>query len=73
MAKILTGTVVSAKMRKTVVVAVRRYVKHPKYKKYLVRTKKYLAHNEDGRCHEGDRVSIRETRPLSRHKSFEVI
>lgn len=71
--KILKGKVVSAKMAKTVVVAVSRYVKHPKYKKYLVRTKRYLVHDETGKHREGDAVEIRETRPRSRHKSFEVV
>lgn len=68
--KTFQGTVVSAKMQKTVVVAVKRYAKHPKYKKYLLRTKRFLAHDESGGLKEGEAVTIRETRPLSRHKSF---
>lgn len=71
--KVFKGVVVSAKMQKTVVVAVTNYVKHPKYQKYFMRTKRYLAHDEQGKCREGDQVEIRETRPLSKHKSFEVI
>ncbi|MBI2100243.1 MAG: 30S ribosomal protein S17 [Candidatus Vogelbacteria bacterium] len=69
--KILSGVVVSDKMQKTVVVEVKRFVKHPKYGKYLSRSKKYLAHDEKG--HKvGDKVEIQETRPMSKHKSFIV-
>lgn len=73
MKKILTGKVVSDKMQKTVVVEVNRYVKHPKYKKYLTHTKRYKAHDENNQFKVGDQVSIRETRPLSKDKHFEVI
>lgn len=73
MKKILTGTVVSDKMQKTVVVEVSRYVKHPKYKKYVTSTKRYKAHDENNQFKVGDKVSIRETRPLSKDKNFEVI
>ncbi len=69
----LKGTVVSAKMAKTVVVEVTRLVKHPLYGKYLRRSKRYLAHDETGRFKEGDQVTIQSTRPLSRHKSFVVV
>jgi small subunit ribosomal protein S17 len=71
--KVLKGVVVSAKMQKTIVVAVSRYVKHPKYKKYLTRTKRYLVYDEQGTHKEGETVEIRETRPMSKNKSFEVI
>lgn len=71
--RILEGIVVSAKMNKTVVVAVKRLVKHPRYGKQIVRTKKYLVHDEASRAKEGDRVRIAETRPLSRRKSFTLI
>ena len=71
--KVLTGTVVSAKMQKTVVVAVKRYVKHPKYQKYVSRTKRYLVHDESGTHQVGAVVTIRETRPMSKHKSFIVV
>lgn len=70
--KILEGTVVSDKMEKTVVVAVKRFVKHPKYGKYMTRTKKYKAHNEVG-AKMGDKVRIQETRPISKDKHFKVI
>ena len=71
--KTLNGVVVSTKMKKTVVVEVERRVKHPVYGKYLRRHKRYLAHDEAGQCREGDKVEIKETRPISRHKSFAVI
>jgi small subunit ribosomal protein S17 len=71
--RILQGVVVSDKMQKTVVVEVKRYVKHPKYKKYITRSKRYKAHDETNRFKVGDAVSIRETRPISKDKHFEVI
>jgi len=71
--RILSGIVVSTKMKKTVGVEVERQIKHPIYGKYLRRHKRYLAHDETGECQLGDRVKIRETRPLSRQKSFIVI
>jgi small subunit ribosomal protein S17 len=71
--KILRGTVVSDKMTDTAVVAVSRYVKHPKYKKYMKITKKYHAHNPGNRAKEGEIVSIRSCRPLSKTKSFEIM
>lgn len=71
--KTLRGTVVSAKMQDTVVVAVNRYVKHPKYKKYMKITKRYHAHNPGNTAKEGDTVTIRSCRPLSKLKHFEVV
>jgi small subunit ribosomal protein S17 len=68
----LTGTVVSNKMDKTVVVAVERLIRHPVYQKYIHRQTKYLAHDEGNQCRIGDRVLIKETRPLSRLKRFAV-
>jgi small subunit ribosomal protein S17 len=70
--KVLTGTVVKAAMKDTVVVSVMRYVKHPKYQKYLRRSKKYLVHDEGNKTKVGDKVEIRETRPISKHKHFMV-
>ncbi len=67
------GVVVSDKMQKTVVVAVENRTSHPKYGKIVVKTKRYKAHDEENKCREGDRVRIRETRPLSRTKRWEVI
>jgi small subunit ribosomal protein S17 len=66
------GLVVSNKMDKTVVVAVENRTSHPKYGKIVVRTKRYKVHDEENACQEGDRVRIRETRPLSRTKRWVV-
>ena len=71
--KTLSGTVVSDKMMKTVVVSVKRFVKHPKYGKFLQRTKKYKAHDEEGKAKMGDIVTIEECRPLSKDKRFRVV
>jgi small subunit ribosomal protein S17 len=71
--KTLRGTVVSDKMTETAVVLVSRYVKHPKYKKYIKRSKKYHAHNAGNRAKEGDTVTIRSCRPMSKTKSFEIV
>lgn len=67
------GLVVSDKMDKTVVVAVENRAPHPKYGKIIVRTKRYKAHDENNECRAGDRVRIRETRPLSRTKRWMVV
>lgn len=67
------GTVVSAKMQGTATVAVERYVQHPKYKKFIRRTKKYLVHNPQNTVVEGDVVTIQEVRPLSKRKHFAII
>lgn len=71
--KTLRGVVVSDKMQNTAVVAVTRYVQHPKYRKYYKKTKKYHVHNEGNRAKEGDMVTIRSCRPLSKTKSFEIV
>ncbi len=71
--KILKGVVVSDKMDKTVVVAVTRFVKHPKYQKYLKVTKKFKAHDETNSAHVGDTVSLKQTRPLSKDKHFAIV
>ncbi len=68
----LKGIVVSDKMQKTVVVAVSRLIKHPKYKKYYKVTKRYKAHDDKGECRTGDKVMIQETRPLSKEKRWVV-
>ncbi|MFA7504387.1 MAG: 30S ribosomal protein S17 [Burkholderiaceae bacterium] len=67
----LAGRVVSNKMQRTVTVLVERRVKHPIYGKYMVRSKKYHAHIEES-CNEGDTVEIRESRPISKTKSWVV-
>ena len=71
--KTLRGTVVSDKMQETAVVSVGSYVKHPKYKKYLKRTKRYLANNPGNRAKMGEAVTIRSCRPLSKNKHFEIV
>ena len=71
--KIFHGTVVSTKMKDTITVAVERYVKHPKYKKYIRRTKKYLVHDAANTRKEGDAVSIQEVKPISKRKRFTVV
>ena len=71
--KTLKGIVVSDKMDKTVVVAVTRFVKHPKYQKYLKITKKFKAHDESNEVKVGATVNLRQTRPISKDKRFEVV
>jgi small subunit ribosomal protein S17 len=71
--RILEGVVVSDKMNKTVVVRVDRFIKHPKYGKYMSRSKNYKAHDEENRFKIGDKVRIEETRPISKDKTFKVI
>lgn len=66
------GDVVSDKMEKTIVVAIENRSPHPKYGKIVVKTKKYKVHDEENKCKIGDRVRIRETRPLSRTKRWTV-
>jgi len=68
-----TGVVVSSKMAKTIVVKVDRRVPHPRYKKIVNVSKKFYAHDAEGTAKEGDRVVIRETRPLSRLKRWELV
>ena len=68
----LQGLVVSDKMDKTVVVKVMRQVKHPRYKKYVRVSKKYMVHDEEGTCGIGDLVTIVESRPLSRKKRWRL-
>ena len=71
--RILQGVVVSDKMSKTVVVRVERRVMDPLYKKVVRRSKKYAAHDEDNSCKIGDVVKIRECRPISKRKRWEVL
>jgi len=68
----LVGRVVSNKMNKTVTVLIERRVKHPLYGKFMVRSKKYHAHDETNQYNEGDMVEIAETRPISRTKAWTV-
>ncbi|MEN9286547.1 MAG: 30S ribosomal protein S17 [Actinobacteria bacterium] len=67
------GLVVSSKMNKTVVVALVERVRHPKYDKFVIRTKKFYAHDEANDAKVGDKVRIVETRPLSKTKRWRVV
>ncbi len=71
--KILKGIVTSDKMKDTIVVRVERYVKHPKYHKYVHIHKKYKAHDVGNTKKIGDKVEIEETAPISKDKHFKVI
>ena len=71
--RILTGTICKARNKKTVVVEVERTFKHPIYKKYIKRSKKYHAHDETDELKVGDKVMIEETRPISKLKTWKVI
>ncbi|HPC97416.1 MAG TPA: 30S ribosomal protein S17 [Bacteroidales bacterium] len=67
------GVVVSNKMDKSIVVAVKRKVKHPIYGKFVNKTKKMMAHDEENSCKIGDTVRIAETRPLSKNKNWRLV
>jgi small subunit ribosomal protein S17 len=67
------GRVVSNKMQKSVTVSVERLIKHPVYGKFIRRTTKIMAHDEDGTCKEGDTVAIVECRPISKRKAWRVV
>jgi len=71
--KTRTGLVVSDKMDKSIVVAVERRVKHPLYGKFVKRTTKFIAHDEENTCGIGDKVLIMETRPLSKTKNWRLV
>lgn len=71
--RVMQGVVTSDKMDKTVTVLVERRVMHPIYKKYVKKSKKYAAHDENNTCKIGDEVTIRECRPISRRKCWEVV
>ncbi len=70
--KVREGVVVSNIMDKTVVVTVSRLVKHPRYKKYVKRRKRFKVHDENNECNVGDRVAIAEMRPLSKDKRWRL-
>lgn len=71
--RVLRGTVVASKMTDTCTVAVERYVQHPKYKKFMRRTKKYLVHDKGNTAKVGDVVDIKEVRPISKRKRFALV
>lgn len=70
--KIIVGTVVSNKMDKTVVVEIKQRIKHEKYQKFINKTTKFKAHDENNECGIGDLVSIVESRPISKDKRWKV-
>ncbi|WP_018675403.1 30S ribosomal protein S17 [Riemerella columbina] len=67
------GVVSSNKMEKTIVVSETMKMKHPMYGKFVMKTKKYTAHDENNECNEGDTVLIQETRPLSKNKRWRLV
>jgi len=67
------GVVTSDKMKKSIVVSVERKVKHPKYGKFVKKTTRFVAHDENNDCHVGDTVRIMETRPLSKSKNWRMV
>ena len=69
----VTGRVVSDKMDKSITVLVERRVPHPLYKKYIRRSSKLHAHDENNECHEGDTVTIAQCRPLSKSKTWTLV
>ena len=69
----IVGVVASDKMDKSITVRVERYVKHPLYKKYVRKSRKFMAHDENNDCRIGDTVRIMETRPLSANKRFRLV
>ena len=71
-ARTLVGQVVSDKMQKTITVLIERKVKHPLYKKYVNRSSKLHAHDENDECRIGDKVSIEQCRPLSKNKAWRL-
>jgi small subunit ribosomal protein S17 len=70
--KILTGKVISSKMDKSISVSIERLVKHPVYEKFIRRSTKLLAHDENNECNEGDLIVIESTKPVSKRKSWRL-
>ena len=71
--KEIYGIVISDKMNKTIIVAVKKQISHKKYKKFINKTNKYYAHDNFNECKIGDKVKIQETRPLSKNKRWNMI
>jgi len=71
--RVATGKVVSNKMDKTITVLVERRVRHPVYGKYITRSSKIHAHDEDNKCGIGDTVTVTETRPISKNKAWKLL
>lgn len=71
--KVLQGTVIGNNMQDTAKVAVTRFVKHPKYKKFIKKVKNYLVHDAGNEAKVGDKVNIQETKPISKNKHFKIV
>jgi len=71
--RVLSGRVVSNKMDKSISVVVERFVKHPIYKKFVKRTTKVMAHDANNDCQIGDTVTVQESRPLSKNKTWTLV
>ncbi len=69
----LQGVVVSNKMDKSIVVSVERFIKHPKYKKFIRKSTKIMAHDAENTCNIGDTVTIEEVKPLSKNKAWSLV
>jgi small subunit ribosomal protein S17 len=71
--RLVSGVVVSSKMEKSIVVVVERRVKHPVYGKYITRSSKLHAHDANNECKEGDKVTVKEVRPMSKTKTWSLV
>jgi len=71
--KNLKGVVISNKMKKTIIVRVERWVRHPRYRKIHKKTKRYKVHDEENKCKIGDEVLVEEIRPISKEKRWRVV
>lgn len=71
--RVITGIVKSAKMDKSITVQVTKRLKHPMYGKFMLKSKKFFAHDEENECKEGDKVKIIEHRPISRNKRWSLV
>ncbi|MBK9734799.1 MAG: 30S ribosomal protein S17 [Saprospiraceae bacterium] len=71
--KVRIGVVASSKMDKTITVLIERKLKHPKYGKFVKKSKKFFVHDENNQCNLGDTVKITETRPISKNKSWRLV
>ncbi len=72
-ARVMQGTVVSNGMQDSIVVKIERFIKHAKYKKFIRKSTKIMAHDADNVCNVGDTVSIQECRPISKNKSWTLV
>ena len=71
--RVVSGKVVSAKMDKSIVVLIERRVKHPVYGKFITRSSKVHAHDANNECREGDKVTVKEVRPISKTKTWSLV